>query len=115
MNKSKRIIRDGTPNVQAVPDKVTIKEALAFLAGHGFGTAPVVNESGKPVGVLSTAEMARYQPQKEERARAAPAPVHDKLDAEADDDSAVWDTMGRVVLAADSWDPFTQSSSPFFR
>jgi CBS domain-containing protein len=46
-----------------VPDAVSLRaearvqEASAFLSGKGFGAAPVIDEAGRPVGVLSLADL----------------------------------------------------------
>jgi len=40
------------PNPVSIRDTATVAEALAVLTDRGHGAAPVVDEAGKPVGVL---------------------------------------------------------------
>ncbi len=40
------------------PDK-TIRDALAILARHNFGALVVVNESNKPIGIISERDIVR--------------------------------------------------------
>ncbi len=42
-----------TSNPVSLRDAATIREAIAFLVDKGIGGAPVIDEAGRPVGVLS--------------------------------------------------------------
>ena len=42
-----------TPNPVSIRHGATIREAVQFLDRSGFGAAPVVNDAGRAVGVLS--------------------------------------------------------------
>jgi predicted transcriptional regulator len=42
-----------TPNPVSVRHGITVREAATFLAERGIGAAPVVNDAGRAVGVLS--------------------------------------------------------------
>jgi predicted transcriptional regulator len=42
-----------TPNPVSLGEVVTVKEAIAFLVDKGIGGAPVIDEAGHPVGVLT--------------------------------------------------------------
>jgi predicted transcriptional regulator len=42
-----------TPNPVSLRDAATIREAIAFLIDKNIGGAPVIDEAGRPVGVLS--------------------------------------------------------------
>jgi predicted transcriptional regulator len=46
-----------TPNPVSVRHGITIRAAATFLAAHGIGAAPVVNDAGRAVGVLSRADV----------------------------------------------------------
>ncbi len=37
-----------------------VKEAVAFLTDKGFSAAPVIDEAGRPVGVLSQSDIVAY-------------------------------------------------------
>ncbi len=42
-----------TPNPVSIRHRASVREAARFLAGRGVGAAPVVNDAGRAVGVLS--------------------------------------------------------------
>lgn len=46
-----------TPNPVSVRHGITVREAAAFLAEYGIGAAPVVNDAGRAVGVLSRTDV----------------------------------------------------------
>lgn len=39
---------------------LSLKEAARFLLSHGFSGAPVIDDAGRPVGVLTLKDIARY-------------------------------------------------------
>jgi CBS domain-containing protein len=45
------------PNPVSIAAGATVKEAAAFLADKGFSAAPVIDEAGRPVGVLSQSDI----------------------------------------------------------
>jgi CBS domain-containing protein len=62
-----------TANPVSLRDVATVREAIALLTDKGFSAAPVIDEAGKPIGVLSRAdilvhdrEMAEYLPPRSE-------------------------------------------------
>ena len=56
-----------TPNPVSIHGHADIPEVLAFLTDTGFSAAPVIDEAGRPVGVVSRTDVVVY-----ERATAAP-------------------------------------------
>lgn len=50
-----------TPNPLSISLDATVREAAAFLIEANIGAAPVINEAGRPVGVLSRSDIVRYQ------------------------------------------------------
>jgi CBS domain-containing protein len=54
------------PNPVSIRRDATVKEAAAFLTGRGFSAAPVMDEDGRPVGVLSRAEVVVHHRHKAE-------------------------------------------------
>jgi CBS domain-containing protein len=46
-----------TPNPVSVRHGITVREAAAFLADRDIGAAPVVNDAGRAVGVLSRSDV----------------------------------------------------------
>jgi CBS domain-containing protein len=58
-----------TPNPVSIGQDASVKEAASFLLDRGFSACPVIDEAGRPVGVLSRADIvahhrqqARYMP-----------------------------------------------------
>ncbi|MBI2899788.1 MAG: CBS domain-containing protein [Planctomycetes bacterium] len=50
-----------TRNPISIPETATIREAAKLLVERGFGAAPVINEAGRPVGVVSGTDIVRYE------------------------------------------------------
>jgi predicted transcriptional regulator len=46
-----------TPNPVSVRHGIPVREAAAFLADRGVGAAPVVNDAGRAVGVISRSDV----------------------------------------------------------
>ncbi len=46
-----------TPNPISVRHGITVREAAAFLAERGIDAAPVVNDAGRAIGVLSRSDV----------------------------------------------------------
>jgi CBS domain-containing protein len=46
-----------TPNPVSVRHGITVRQAAMFLAERGIGAAPVVNDAGRAVGVLSRSDV----------------------------------------------------------
>jgi CBS domain-containing protein len=44
-------------NPMSIRRDATIREALELLTDHGFGAAPVIDEAGRPVGVVSRTDI----------------------------------------------------------
>lgn len=47
-------------NPVSIPSHYSVREAAAFLTDRGFSAAPVSNDAGRPVGVLSRADLVRH-------------------------------------------------------
>ena len=50
-----------TPNPVSICDRAIVKEAAAFLLDKQFSAAPVIDDAGRPVGVLSNTDVVRYE------------------------------------------------------
>jgi CBS domain-containing protein len=59
-----------SPNPVSIRAEATIGEATAFLIDRNFGAAPVIDEAGRPVGVLSRGDIVVHE---RERADYIPA------------------------------------------
>jgi CBS-domain-containing membrane protein len=75
-------------NVISVRAEATVSEAITVLTGRGFRAAPVIEESGRPVGVLSRADVLVHE--REELALGATASA---------DPTRVRDIMTPVVFS----------------
>jgi CBS domain-containing protein len=59
-----------TPNPVSIGQDASVKEAASFLLDRGFSACPVIDEAGRPVGVLSRADIVAHHRQ---QARYVPA------------------------------------------
>jgi CBS domain-containing protein len=50
-----------SPNPVSLRRDATIQEAIALLSDHGFGAAPVIDEAGRPVGVVSRTDLLIHE------------------------------------------------------
>jgi CBS domain-containing protein len=50
-----------TPNPISIRSNATIREALELLTDRGFGAAPVIDERGLPVGVISRTDILIHE------------------------------------------------------
>src|SRR5262245_55378912 len=62
-----------TPNPVSIRDTATVAEALALLTDRGLGAAPVIDEAGHAVGVLSQTDLLIHERGVREKALAAAA------------------------------------------
>src|ERR671938_539119 len=61
-----------TPNPVSIRHSATVPEAAAFLAARGISAAPVIDETGRPVGVVSRTDIIRHHGQHAAQAAGAP-------------------------------------------
>jgi CBS domain-containing protein len=102
-----------TPNPRSISGTAPIEEVIGFLADTGYSAAPVIDESGRPIGVVSRTDVVVY-----DRARIASAGdvpgYYDRADL------AEWTNPatrapsgpGAVVRAADLMTPAVFSVGP---
>src|SRR5262245_2225289 len=102
-----------TPNPVSIADDATVHEAVVFLTERRISAAPVINEAGRPVGVVSEADILRHNrehadhlywlPQKEvdrELTLASGEHLSDKsFEVEVPDVTRVKDIMNPVIYA----------------
>jgi CBS-domain-containing membrane protein len=86
-----------TPNPMSIRDEATVPEAVAWLTQKGYSAAPVIDESGRPIGVLSRADILVHE---RERLRAAQSPLAD--------DTTVGDIMTPAVFSVTAPAPVEQ-------
>jgi CBS domain-containing protein len=61
-----------TPNPVSIRDIATVREAVALLTDRGFSAAPVIDASGRPVGVISRSDILVHDREKIEYATSVP-------------------------------------------
>lgn len=44
-------------NPISISGNATMKEAIAFLTAKGFSAAPVIDDAGRPIGVVSRSDI----------------------------------------------------------
>jgi len=49
-----------TPSSVSIRADATLEEAVAFLVDSGFSAAPVIDDAGRPVGVISRSDVVVY-------------------------------------------------------
>jgi predicted transcriptional regulator len=103
-----------TPNPLSLRDDATIKEAIAFLIDRGISGAPVIDEAGRPVGVLSQSDILVHDRQtvehvvpEHDHGDPLPRRMWDEFEIEKVDATPVRDIMTPAVfsvgLGAASW------------
>lgn len=50
-----------TPNPVSIRGDATVPEVLAFLTDTGYSAAPVIDEAGRPIGVVSRTDVVVYE------------------------------------------------------
>jgi len=61
-----------TRNPVSISDTASVREAIAVLADRGFSAAPVIDKSGRPVGVLSQSDILIHDREQVEYATPVP-------------------------------------------
>jgi len=61
-----------TPNPISISENATLHEALALLTDRGIKATPVIDDAGRPVGVLSTTDLMIHDREEVEHLRLAP-------------------------------------------
>ena len=86
-----------TPNPLSIRAEVTVPEAVAWLTEKGFSAAPVIDESGRPIGVVSRADILVHERERLRTARLLLA-----------DDAVVGDIMTPAVFSVTPQTPVEQ-------
>lgn len=61
------------PNPISISADANVREALALLTDKGFSAAPVINEAGHPVGVVSRGDLLLHDREKVDHLTPSPA------------------------------------------
>jgi CBS domain-containing protein len=84
-----------TSSVVSITENATVREAMATLIDHGFSGAPVVNDAGRPVGVVSQTDILIHDRNKVAFAKRVP-----EYYAESDLSAAVAEPVGGFQVEA---------------
>jgi CBS domain-containing protein len=99
-------------NPMSIRGDATVREAIEALTDHGFSAAPVIDEAGRPIGVLSRADILVHD--RERGAKTGAAAYYEQADlttgagerlgagfhVEAVDTTLVRDIMTPAVFSA---------------
>ncbi len=104
-----------TPNPVSIPSSATIPEVVAFLTDTGFSAAPVTDESGRPIGVVSRTDVVVYD--RARLANAAEVPgYYEEPDLAAPRPDRILDGAGReagsLLRAGDLMTPAVYAVTP---
>src|SRR5262245_57912385 len=98
-----------SPNPVSIHGGATVEEVVAFLTDTGFSAAPVIDDAGRPIGVVSRTDVVVY-----ERARGLRSPelarYYDRPDLVAEGGAPA--AAAHVVRAADLMTPTVFSVAP---
>jgi CBS domain-containing protein len=105
-----------TPDPVSVRDTASVREAVAFLVDKGISGAPVIDEAGRPVGVLTQTdilihdreEVEHLAPPEHESGAPLPRRYWDEFQVERVDGTRVADVMTPAVFAAALHAPATR-------
>jgi CBS domain-containing protein len=95
------------PNPISLRDDATIPEAVALMTDRGFSAAPVIDEAGRPIGVLSRTDVLVHE--REQVRHALPADEahagrgrsrHEGFSIEIADSTSVRDIMTPTIFTA---------------
>ena len=102
-----------TANPMSIREELTVHEAVVFLIERGISAAPVINEAGRPVGVVTEADILRHNRDHADHMHPVPAEAFDReltlttgehldrnaFEVEVPDVARVRDIMNPVVYA----------------
>jgi len=85
-----------TPNPGSLREDASVRDAVRFLTDKGYSAAPVINDAGRPVGVLSRADILVHDRERADFLTSADGPQSPPVDA-----ARVRDLMSPFVLVVD--------------
>lgn len=112
-----------TPNPISIPADATIHDAAVVLTDRGFGAVPVIDEAGRPIGVLSRTDLVRYErehvlvesPSRPETKLPSGERLRKGFQIERTDTALVREVMTPVIFAVDPSTPSSQVVSEMIR
>jgi CBS domain-containing protein len=99
-----------TPNPRSIHGGATVPEVVAFLTDTGYSAAPVIDDAGHPIGVVSRTDIVVYDRARYASLAELPS-YYDRADLSAPPVGEAADT-GHPVLASDLMTPTVFSVRP---
>src|SRR5262245_35587076 len=108
------------PNPISIDADANVREALALLTDKGFSAAPVINEAGHPVGVISRGDILLHDREKPDYLQPSPTYVYEQdlhtrkgepvegFQVENVDPTAVRDIMTPALFSVRPEDPVSK-------
>lgn len=94
-----------SPNPQSLREDATLREAVAFLVDRGISGAPVIDEAGRPIGVLTQTDIlihdreeVEHIPPEHEYGTPLPRSWWDEFQIERVDTTPVRDLMTPAIF-----------------
>jgi CBS domain-containing protein len=101
------------PNPMSIRAEATVREAIEVLTDHGFSAAPVIDEAGRPLGVVSRADILVHDREKGTKQGAAGYYEHEELRAGGERLGPGFHVQGMdATLVRDIMTPAVYSVSP---
>jgi CBS domain-containing protein len=102
-----------TPNPISIRADASVPEAVALMTDHAFHAAPVIDEAGRPVGVISTTDLLVHQREQTRHAVVEdctewdrpPRPIRKGFSVEVADPTPVRDVMTPVLFSVSTLTP----------
>ena len=93
-----------SPNPVSIRADASVREVVGLLVDHGYSAAPVIDEAGRPVGVVSRSDILVHDRERDDYVRLAPRlrqerDVPSGFDVVDVDRTTVGDIMTPVVFA----------------
>ena len=88
-----------SPNPMSIQAEATVAEAVAVLTDRGYCAAPVIDEAGRPVGVLSRADLLVHDRERMTHHLGRKEAVPDGFELEETDPTLVADVMTPAVFS----------------
>jgi len=88
-----------SPNPVSINRSAAVGEATALLAGRGFGAVPVIDDAGRPVGVVSRTDLLLHDREHLTHQTVAERAPGEGRTVEEADPTPVADVMTPVVLS----------------
>ena len=88
-----------TPNPVSIREDASIPAAVALLADKNLEAAPVIDEAGRPVGVLTQGDIVVHEREKQSREMVVQAAPPSHADAECGDETRARDLMTPALFS----------------